>query len=67
MRMASIDRRKRPLGETAHQPDLMVANSAKLAATLTLGEHLTKRPEQTPGAAGEPSQGTTTSQSHRAR
>jgi len=35
MRMASIDRRKRPLGETAHQPDLMVANSAKLAATLT--------------------------------
>jgi len=52
MRMASIDRRKRPLGETAHQPDLMVANSAKLAATLTLGEHLTKRPGQTPPPRG---------------
>lgn len=34
MRTAFIDRRKRPFGETPHQPDLIVANFAELAATL---------------------------------
>ena len=29
-----IDRRKRPFGETPHQPDLIVANFAELAVTL---------------------------------
>jgi 2-haloacid dehalogenase len=35
MRTAFIDRRKRPFGETPHQPDLMVDNFAELAAVLT--------------------------------
>ena len=35
MRTAFIDRRKRPFGETPHQPDLIVADVAELAATLT--------------------------------
>jgi len=35
MRTAFIDRRKRPFGQTPHQPDLIVANFAELAATLT--------------------------------
>ena len=35
MRSAFIDRRKRPFGETPHQPDLMVADFAELAATLS--------------------------------
>jgi len=35
MRTAFIDRRKRPFGETPHQPDLIVANFADLASTLT--------------------------------
>ena len=34
MRAAFIDRRKRPFGETPHQPDLTVANFAELAATM---------------------------------
>ena len=34
MRSALIDRRKRPFGETPHQPDLVVADFAELAATL---------------------------------
>jgi 2-haloacid dehalogenase len=34
MRSVFIDRRKRPFGETSHQPDLIVANFAELAATL---------------------------------
>jgi 2-haloacid dehalogenase len=34
MRSAFIDRRRRPFGETPHQPDLIVANFAELAATL---------------------------------
>jgi len=34
MRSAFIDRRKRPFGETPHQPDLIVANFADLAAAL---------------------------------
>ena len=34
MRTAFIDRRKRPFGETPHQPDLIVANFAELAAVL---------------------------------
>ncbi len=34
MRTAFIDRRKRPFGETPHQPDLIVANFAELAAAL---------------------------------
>ena len=34
MRTAFIDRRKRPFGETPHQPDLVVADFAELAATL---------------------------------
>ncbi len=35
MRTAFIDRRKRPFGETPHQPDLVVADFAELAAALT--------------------------------
>jgi 2-haloacid dehalogenase len=35
MRTAFIDRRKRPFGQTPHQPDLVVADFAELAATLT--------------------------------
>ena len=35
MRTAFIDRRRRPFGETAQQPDLIVANFAELAAALT--------------------------------
>ena len=34
MRAAFIDRRKRPFGETPHQPDLVVADFAELAAGL---------------------------------
>lgn len=34
MRTAFIDRRRRPFGETPHQPDLMVGDFAELAATL---------------------------------
>ena len=34
MRTAFVDRRKRPFGQTPHQPDLVVANFAELAATL---------------------------------
>jgi 2-haloacid dehalogenase len=34
MRTAFIDRRKRPFGETPHQPDLIVANFAELAEAL---------------------------------
>ena len=34
MRTAFIDRRKRPFGETPHQPDLTVASFAELAAAL---------------------------------
>ena len=34
MRSVFIDRRKRPFGETPHQPDLIVADFAELAATL---------------------------------
>jgi len=35
MRTAFIDRRKRPFGETPHQPDLIVTDFAELAATLS--------------------------------
>jgi 2-haloacid dehalogenase len=35
MRTAFVDRRKRPFGQTPHQPDLVVANLAELAAALT--------------------------------
>jgi 2-haloacid dehalogenase len=35
MRTAFIDRRNRPFGQTPHQPDLIVASFAELAATLT--------------------------------
>ncbi len=35
MRTAFIDRRKRPFGETPHQPDLIVASFSELAATLS--------------------------------
>ena len=35
MRTAFIDRRKRPFGQTPHQPDLVVADFAELAAVLT--------------------------------
>ncbi len=35
MRTAFIDRRKRPFGETPHQPDIIVADFAELAAVLT--------------------------------
>ncbi len=34
MRTAFIDRRRRPFGETPHQPDLIVAHFAELAAAL---------------------------------
>ena len=34
MRSAFIDRRQRPFGETAHQPDLIVRNFSELAAVL---------------------------------
>ena len=34
MRTAFIDRRQRPFGETAHQPDLIVSNFSELAAVL---------------------------------
>ncbi|MEO1719984.1 MAG: haloacid dehalogenase type II [Pseudomonadota bacterium] len=34
MRTAFIDRRKRPFGETPHQPDMIVANFSELAETL---------------------------------
>jgi 2-haloacid dehalogenase len=37
MRTAFIDRRKRPFGETPHQPDLIVADFAELAAALIGG------------------------------
>jgi 2-haloacid dehalogenase len=35
MRRAPIDRRKRPFGETPHQPDLILADFAELADALT--------------------------------
>jgi len=35
MRTVFIDRRKRPFGQTPHQPDLIVADFAELAAELT--------------------------------
>ena len=35
MRTAFIDRRKRPFGETPHQPDLIVSDFAELAQVLT--------------------------------
>ncbi|HEY7245420.1 MAG TPA: haloacid dehalogenase type II [Xanthobacteraceae bacterium] len=35
MRTAFIDRRKRPFGQTPHQPDLILADFSELAATLT--------------------------------
>jgi len=35
MRTAFIDRRKRPFSQTPHQPDLVVADFAELAAVLT--------------------------------
>lgn len=35
MRTAFIDRRKRPFGETPHQPDLIVADFTELARSLT--------------------------------
>ncbi|MGE3536602.1 MAG: haloacid dehalogenase type II [Candidatus Tectimicrobiota bacterium] len=35
MRTAFIDRRKRPFGQTPHQPDLIVSNFTELAAVLT--------------------------------
>jgi 2-haloacid dehalogenase len=35
MRTAFIDRRKRPFGETPHQPDIIVRNFAELAAMLS--------------------------------
>jgi len=35
MRTAFIDRRKRPFGQTPHQPDLVVTDFAELAAALT--------------------------------
>lgn len=35
MRSAFIDRRRRPFGETPHQPDLIVRNFAELAAAMT--------------------------------
>jgi 2-haloacid dehalogenase len=35
MRTAFIDRRKRPFGETPHQPDLIVSDFSQLAGTLT--------------------------------
>ena len=38
MRTAFIDRRKRPFGETPHQPDLIVANFAELADMMAAGD-----------------------------
>jgi 2-haloacid dehalogenase len=35
MRTAFIDRRRRPFGETPHQPDLVVADFAELAEVMT--------------------------------
>jgi 2-haloacid dehalogenase len=35
MRTAFIDRRKRPFGETPHQPDLILADFKELAEALT--------------------------------
>jgi len=35
MRTAFVDRRKRPFGQTPHQPDLLVGNFTDLATTLT--------------------------------
>jgi 2-haloacid dehalogenase len=32
MRAGFVDRRKRPFGETPHQPDIIVRNFAELAA-----------------------------------
>ena len=44
MRTAFIDRRKRPFGQTPHQPDLIVADFAELAAALASGvSHATSR------------------------
>ena len=37
MRSAFIDRRKRPYGESPHQPDLIVRNFAELADVLLGG------------------------------
>jgi 2-haloacid dehalogenase len=37
MRTAFIDRRKRPFGETPHQPDIIVGNFSELAVALTGG------------------------------
>jgi 2-haloacid dehalogenase len=34
MRTAFIDRRRRPFGQTPHQPDLIVTDFAELADTL---------------------------------
>ena len=34
MRTAFIDRRKRPFGQTPHQPDLVVGDFAELAAVM---------------------------------
>jgi 2-haloacid dehalogenase len=34
MRTAFVDRRRRPFGETPHQPDIIVADFAELAATM---------------------------------
>jgi 2-haloacid dehalogenase len=39
MRTAFIDRRKRPFGQTPHQPDIIVANFAELAASSLLPLH----------------------------
>lgn len=38
MRTAFIDRRRRPFGETPHQPDLIVADFAELAGVLADGD-----------------------------
>ena len=38
MRTAFIDRRKRPFGETPHQPDLVVADFAELAEAMCRGD-----------------------------
>ena len=35
MRTAFIDRRKRPFGETPHEPDLIVSNITELADLLS--------------------------------
>jgi 2-haloacid dehalogenase len=34
MRTAFIDRRRRPFGETPHQPDILVSNMTELAAAI---------------------------------